>query len=81
MMDDHYLCFYSTKYTPSRLLNIIAIMDKNSLVQNWDSTFEASNAEQVLKSHRSRDLSRGGVKSEQNSPQTIVISFTGISRD
>ena len=48
MMDDHYLCFYSTKSTPSCLLNIIAIMDKNSLEQNWDSTFEASNAEQVL---------------------------------
>lgn len=48
MMDDHYLCFYSTKYTPSRLLNIIYIMIKERLEQNWDSTFEANNAEQVL---------------------------------
>lgn len=36
------------QYTPSRLLNIIAIMTKERLEQNWDSTFEANNAEQVL---------------------------------
>ena len=40
--------FLLNQYTPSLLLNIIAIMDKNRLEQNWDSTFEANNAEQVL---------------------------------